>query len=109
MLMAEGVSRHLNPALNIWAVSQPLVQEWMRENRGPEARLRDKLAEFARAFDRLPALIVNAEKAAAWLAQKEARDVLAPARDAGQAIFGLRPWQFWVLLIALLLAVALAG
>jgi hypothetical protein len=72
--------------------------------------LRDKLAEFARAFDRLPALILNAEKAARWLAEKEAREVLAPQRrETGEAISGLRPWQFWVLLVALLLAVALAG
>ena len=39
MLMAEGVSRRLNPDLNIWTLAQPLVEEWMRENRGPEARL----------------------------------------------------------------------
>src|SRR6185437_4396191 len=49
MLMAEGVSRHLNPALNIWALSQPLVEDWMCENRGPEARLRNAAGEVLHA------------------------------------------------------------
>ena len=39
MLMAEGVSRRLNPALNIWTLAQPLIEQWMRDNRGPEARV----------------------------------------------------------------------
>jgi ubiquinone biosynthesis protein len=109
MLMAEGVSRHLNPALNIWALSQPLVEDWMRENRGPEARVRDKLAEIARALDRLPALIVNAEKATAWLAEEKAREVLARDRRAwAEPIFGLSPWQFWALLAALVLVLVFA-
>ena len=42
MLMAEGVSRALNPTLNIWTLAQPLIEQWMRENRGPEARLRER-------------------------------------------------------------------
>jgi ubiquinone biosynthesis protein len=110
MLMAEGVSRHLNPTLNIWALSQPLVERWMRENRGPEARLRDKLAEIAHALDRLPALVVNAEKAAAWLAEEKAREVLlGRRRPPAEPIFGLSRWQFWALLAALLLALAFAA
>ena len=35
MLIAEGVSRQLNPRLNIWTLAQPLIEEWMVENRGP--------------------------------------------------------------------------
>jgi ubiquinone biosynthesis protein len=109
MLMAEGVSRQLNPKLNIWALSQPLVEDWMRENRGPEARIREKLAEIAKALERLPALVVNAEKAAAWLAEEKAREVLLRERRAWiEPIFGLSPWQFWALLAALVLVLAFA-
>src|SRR3546814_7226488 len=34
MLMAEGVSRRLDPSLNIWTLAQPLIDAWMSENRG---------------------------------------------------------------------------
>ena len=47
MLMAEGVSRSLEPSLNIWVLAQPLIEAWMREHRGPEARLRDADAQDA--------------------------------------------------------------
>src|SRR5262249_56334145 len=57
MLMAEGVSRQLNPDLNIWTLAQPLVEDWMRENRGPEARLADGARDLARIAGRLPALV----------------------------------------------------
>jgi len=67
MLMAEGVSRRLNPDLNIWTLAQPLVEDWMRENRGPEARLRDAAAEAKRVVERLPSLVADIEKIAAHL------------------------------------------
>jgi ubiquinone biosynthesis protein len=67
MLMAEGVSRRLNPDLNIWTLAQPLVEEWMRENRGPEARLRNAAGEAMGVVERLPSLLADIEKIAAHL------------------------------------------
>jgi ubiquinone biosynthesis protein len=67
MLMAEGVSRRLNPDLNIWTLAQPLVEDWMRENRGPEARIRNAAGELLQTVERLPAFFVNVEKIAAQL------------------------------------------
>jgi ubiquinone biosynthesis protein len=69
MLMAEGVSRRLNPNLNIWTLAQPLIEEWMRENRGPEARLRNVANDLWHAAERLPALLSNMDKVAARLAE----------------------------------------
>src|SRR6266851_8415968 len=43
MVLAEGVGRRLDPSVNIWSLARPLVEEWMRDNRGPEARLRERL------------------------------------------------------------------
>jgi ubiquinone biosynthesis protein len=63
MLMAEGVSRVLNPSLNIWTLAQPLIEDWMRENRGPEARLRDTVEDAVFVLRRLPALVAEAERA----------------------------------------------
>lgn len=65
MLMAEGVSRQLNPALNIWTLALPLVEEWMRENRGPEARIAEGIRELTRIAGRLPELVADMETIAA--------------------------------------------
>jgi ubiquinone biosynthesis protein len=67
MLMAEGVSRRLNPDLNIWTLAQPLVEDWMRENRGPEARLRNAAGDVLHAIERLPSLLSDVEKIAGQL------------------------------------------
>ncbi len=69
MLMAEGVSRRLNPDLNIWTLAQPLIETWMRENRGPEARLRNAAAELLQSAERLPALLANIDKVTARWAE----------------------------------------
>ena len=67
MLMAEGIGRRLNPDVNIWALARPLVEDWMRENRGPEARLRNAAGDVLRAVERLPSLLSNVEKIAVQL------------------------------------------
>ena len=51
------MGRKLNPDVNIWALAQPLVEDWMRDNLGPAARLQDGLARAAATLDRLPDLI----------------------------------------------------
>lgn len=63
MLVAEGVSRKLDPTVNMWVLAQPLIEEWMRENRGPQARLRDATETAVAQFERLPALFDRLERA----------------------------------------------
>ncbi|MGD9917173.1 MAG: 2-polyprenylphenol 6-hydroxylase [Paenirhodobacter sp.] len=41
MVVVEGVARSLNPAINIWEASRPVVEKYIRENLGPRAMLRD--------------------------------------------------------------------
>ncbi len=41
MVVVEGVSRSLYPQINIWEVAQPIVEEYIKENIGPKALLRD--------------------------------------------------------------------
>jgi ubiquinone biosynthesis protein len=113
MLMAEGVSRALNPHLNIWTLAQPLIEEWMRENRGPEARLRDAVEDAVFVLRRLPKLVAEAERAFSHLAEVGVK--LHP--DALLAL-GRRDrrnrhrWIGWIILLALtglLLGTALIG
>jgi ubiquinone biosynthesis protein len=61
MLVAEGVGRRLDPTVNMWSLAQPLIEEWMRENRGPEARILDAAADTAATLERLPALMRDVE------------------------------------------------
>jgi ubiquinone biosynthesis protein len=59
MVVVEGVSRSLNPHINIWKVAQPTVEGYIRKYVGPRAVVRDlrRTAEvLARFGPRLPAL-----------------------------------------------------
>ena len=60
MVVVEGVARDLDPNLNIWNISKPVIEEWMHNHLGLEARLRD-LAEGAMALaplaQKLPDLV----------------------------------------------------
>jgi ubiquinone biosynthesis protein len=57
MLVAEGVSRNLDPTVNMWVLAQPLIEEWMVENRGPSARIRDITETALTQLERLPVLL----------------------------------------------------
>lgn len=71
MVVVEGLGRRLDPSVNIWALAQPLIEEWMRVNRGPEARAIDLLRESAAALERLPSMMRTIERAADVLAGRE--------------------------------------
>jgi ubiquinone biosynthesis protein len=66
MVLVEGVSRMLDPALDIWTVSEPVVGDWVRRSAGPIGRLEELGEHLERgsvAIGRLPALIDKAESA----------------------------------------------
>jgi len=61
MVVAEGVSRRLDPDVVVWEISRPVIEEWIRGNLGPQARLRDSVTQAAALVRRLPALVERAE------------------------------------------------
>jgi ubiquinone biosynthesis protein len=61
MVLVEGVGRRLDPEVNIWALAQPLIEGWMRDNRGPEAQLRQRLETIVDMIERLPRLVEKLE------------------------------------------------
>ncbi|MBV9203410.1 MAG: 2-polyprenylphenol 6-hydroxylase [Alphaproteobacteria bacterium] len=61
MVVIEGVGRRLDPEINIWALARPLIEEWMRDNRGPEASLRLGLEAIADLVERVPRLVRSLE------------------------------------------------
>ena len=71
MVVAEGVARTLDPKLDIWKTSDPVVREWIADNLGPKAKLEDagkNLAELARLATHLPKVLNEAETAIARFA-----------------------------------------
>ena len=60
MVVVEGVARSLDPNINIWQISRPIVEAYVTRNVGPMALLRD-LAQTARVLGRfgprLPRLV----------------------------------------------------
>jgi len=58
MVVVEGVARSLDPQINIWQVARPVVEDYVRENLGPQAFMRDlwlTAKVLARFGPRLPA------------------------------------------------------
>ena len=51
MVVVEGVARSLNPQMNMWETSRPVVTDYIRSNLGPAAVARD-LAATVRVLTR---------------------------------------------------------
>jgi ubiquinone biosynthesis protein len=68
MLVAEGTGRKLAPDANMWMLARPLIEAWMAEQLGPEARLRETVDSLAGAFERLPAILDRVEQSSALIA-----------------------------------------
>jgi ubiquinone biosynthesis protein len=103
MLVAEGVGRTLHPDVNMWELARPLIEDWMRESMGPEARVAEVVADTLGVVERLPGLIARLDDTVGDMAQGGLR--LHPdtvrALAAVRAERRRRTWPVW-LLIALL-------
>lgn len=112
MVVAEGTSRKLAPEANMWLLARPLIEDWVRENLGPEARIRAAARDAADTFERLPRLIDNLEEASRQinegrlqLAPETVRALLASERGSGSMIGPIRLWAvIFVLAVGLVLA-----
>jgi ubiquinone biosynthesis protein len=58
MVMAEGLAMYMDPEVNMWEVSPPVVQGWLADNMGPDAYLRES-AEAALSILRYVPLIAD--------------------------------------------------
>jgi ubiquinone biosynthesis protein len=109
MLLAEGMGRGLNAEINMWELARPLIEEWIRDNLGPEARLRDAADDLRGTLERLPAMIADGERALAMFADGGLRlhpdTVEALGGGDRRSPFVLPLWIAVVLLAILVLAV----
>jgi len=69
--VTEGVGRRLNPRVNMWSMARPLIESWMREHRGPEARIREAVRHGFETLEKLPQLMSRLDESVAALARAE--------------------------------------
>ena len=63
MVVVEGVARTLDPKLDMWSVSEPVVREWIERNLGPVGKLEDVAegaGEIGRFVAQVPSLLSRA-------------------------------------------------
>ncbi|MCW8914308.1 MAG: 2-polyprenylphenol 6-hydroxylase [Magnetovibrio sp.] len=105
MLVAEGTGRRLAPEANMWVIARPLIEEWMRVNLGPEARVKEAVSQGLTALNRLPRIVEGLENA---LGQFDSHGLkLHP--DTVAAMRGQRSRTRIIGPLILLLAIAVAG
>jgi ubiquinone biosynthesis protein len=99
MVQVEGVARSLDPDLDVWTISEPVIGDFVRREAGPLGRLEDladRLRSLGTTLSKLPPVI---EAAQALLEDERARR-RTPLVSAG-------PRPLLVLLMWLLVACAL--
>ena len=64
MVIVEGVARSLDPALNVWTASEPVAREWVEQNLGPLARLRDAGGSLSDVLLKTPGLLEQIQSTA---------------------------------------------
>jgi ubiquinone biosynthesis protein len=106
MVVVEGVGRRLDPQINIWALGRPLIEQWMLDNRGPEARLREGLETLTDLAERLPRLVRGLETLVSdWSREGVVHHVeslaLQAAHRARHLAFVLIP--VWMIAVALVM------
>ncbi|MBI1867967.1 MAG: 2-polyprenylphenol 6-hydroxylase [Methylocystis sp.] len=111
MVVAEGVARTLDPGLDIWKTSDPVVRGWIEDNLSAKAKLEDagrNALELAKLASHLPKVLAQAETAIAYLADAASKGVsLSPETLETQARLRRRSDRFLLIGFALVMLVAI--
>ena len=67
MLMAEGTTRQINPDINMWDLSRPLIEKWINEEEDPFKIFEEWIQKNKLALLKIPELI---EKLDEFLSKK---------------------------------------
>jgi ubiquinone biosynthesis protein len=60
LLNIEGLGRQLDPDLDLWSISRPFLEDWMRRELGPRRflrELRQRMPDYFRLFPEFPQLL----------------------------------------------------
>ena len=86
MVVVEGVSRTLNPHINMWEVAKPIVEKYIADSIGPKALIGDLMKTarvIARFGPKLPALVEDLVARQAHKADPPPRSAVHPVIWAG--------------------------
>lgn len=100
MVQAEGVARSIDPQLDIWKISRPIVEAWMKRELGPRGQVQhfwERAKKGLQALDQLP------DRLAQWPAATASDDRASSfSRDRRSAHKLAAPlWWIAIALIAL--------
>ena len=63
MVVVEGVARKLDPDTNIWNISRPILENWLKEIKDPINKASDAVSEASEVLKRLPDLPIIMDRA----------------------------------------------
>ena len=63
MVVVEGVSRKLDPDANIWEISKPVLEKWLKETKDPVKEIGNLLKDTSEVLKKLPELPQVMDKA----------------------------------------------
>ena len=72
MVVVEGVARKLDPNTNIWEVSKPILETWLKETKNPINKIDETLesaSEILKKIPELPKIINKANEALTIIAE----------------------------------------
>tara|TARA_A100001011_G_scaffold312374_1_gene329781 strand:- start:2980 stop:4560 length:1581 start_codon:yes stop_codon:yes gene_type:complete len=56
MVSVEGVARKLNPEANIWDISKPILEDWIKSEKGPEGKIKKTIELSKEVLEKIPDL-----------------------------------------------------
>ena len=63
MVVVEGVARKLDPDANIWSISRPIIEDWLKETKDPINKAGEAINEASEVLKRLPDLPIIMDRA----------------------------------------------
>jgi len=63
MVVVEGVARKLDPDANIWNISRPILEEWLKKIKDPINKAEEAVSEASEVLKRLPDLPIIMDRA----------------------------------------------
>jgi len=63
MVVVEGVARKLDPDANIWSISRPIIEDWLKETKDPINKASEAIYDASEILKRLPDLPIIMDRA----------------------------------------------
>ncbi|MCS0494859.1 2-polyprenylphenol 6-hydroxylase [Ancylobacter sp. MQZ15Z-1] len=110
MVVVEGVARSLDPQLDMWKTSEPVVRNWIERNLGPVGRIEEVahgVSAIGRSLQSLPDLIAQGQRIADQLdaatrhgltLAPETTEAIGRAEGRGNRWMSIALWVIVVLL-----------